>query len=420
MSRAARLLLTVLVTLAAVAVFPSTASAAERTVTYTVSTRGAVAGDLGHFTAIAREVLTDPRGWSLGGTVAFEQVGSGSDFDLILAAPSVIAAASPGCSAQWSCRVGRSVYINDERWRFGTSSWPHGLAAYQRYVIQHEVGHWVGIPHTDCPSAGRTAWVMQQQSISLQGCLANVYPVLEERAAAGQRLGVSVAWSPVEQQYRALGGPGGFMGPPITWEHPTAGVGRYQSYAGGYGGGGIYWHPSLGAHEVYGDIYERWGALGAEHGVMGFPLTGERATEGVGRYQSFAGWWGVGGIYWRADLGAHEVYGDIYKRWSALDAEHGVLGFPLTGERATVGQGRYQTFTGRFGESGIYWRPDLGAHEVYGAIYRRWASLGAEHGVLGYPVSGEYDVDGGRRSDFEGGYIRWDRATNTTEVVTGG
>ena len=116
MNRAARILLTVLVASVPV-LLPTGASAAERTVTYTVSSRGTVAGDLGHFAAVARETLTDPRGWSLGGTLAFQQVASGSNFDLILAAPSVIAAASPGCSAEWSCRVGRSVYINDERWR---------------------------------------------------------------------------------------------------------------------------------------------------------------------------------------------------------------------------------------------------------------------------------------------------------------
>ena len=137
MTRAARILLSLIVALAAVVLTPTGASAAERTVTYTVSSRGAVAADPGQFAAVARDALGDPRGWSLGGTLAFQPVGSGGDFDLILASPSVIANASPGCSAQWSCRVGRSVYINDERWRFGTDAWTHSLADYQRYVILH-------------------------------------------------------------------------------------------------------------------------------------------------------------------------------------------------------------------------------------------------------------------------------------------
>ncbi len=40
-----------------------------------------------------------------------------------------------------------------------------------------------------------------------------------------------------------------------------------------------------------------------------------------------------------------------------------------------------------------------------------------EQGALGFPVSGEYAVPGGRRSDFEGGSIRWDAARDVTEVL---
>ncbi|MGY1640405.1 LGFP repeat-containing protein [Geodermatophilus sp. SYSU D00703] len=53
---------------------------------------------------------------------------------------------------------------------------------------------------------------------------------------------------------------------------------------------------------------------------------------------------------------------------------------------------------------------------MYGAIRARWAELGWERSGLGYPVSDEYEVDGGRRSDFEHGWIRWDRGTGQTEV----
>jgi uncharacterized protein with LGFP repeats len=42
---------------------------------------------------------------------------------------------------------------------------------------------------------------------------------------------------------------------------------------------------------------------------------------------------------------------------------------------------------------------------------------GWESGALGYPVSDEYDVAGGRKSDFEHGSITWDAATNTSTVT---
>ena len=363
MTRAARLLLALLVALAAVVLAPPSASAAERTVTYTVSSRGAVAGDLGHFAAVAREALTDPRGWSLGGTLGFQQVGSGSDFDLILAAPAEIAAASPGCSAQWSCRVGRSVYINDERWRTGTSSWPHGLASYQRYVILHEVGHWIGIPHTDCPTPGRTAWVMQQQSISLQGCGANMWPVIAERERAGQRMGVRVNWSAIERKYRAMGQERSILGAPVTWEHVAPDqAGRFQHFSRP-GGGSVYWTERTGAHEIYGAIRGRWAALGWELGPLGYPVTGERPTpDGVGRFNHFS----------------------------------------------------------RPGGGSVYWTQRTGAHEIYGAIRARWADMGWERSPLGYPTSGEYAVEGGRRSDFQNGSITWNRSTGRTEVRLAG
>jgi uncharacterized protein with LGFP repeats len=57
-----------------------------------------------------------------------------------------------------------------------------------------------------------------------------------------------------------------------------------------------------------------------------------------------------------------------------------------------------------------------GTHDVRGAIRNRWGSLGSERGALGYPISDEYDVPGGKRSDFQRGSITWDALTGTTTV----
>jgi hypothetical protein len=43
-------------------------------------------------------------------------------------------------------------------------------------VINHETGHWLGQGHRYCPRRGAYAPVMQQQSISLQGCRAHIWP----------------------------------------------------------------------------------------------------------------------------------------------------------------------------------------------------------------------------------------------------
>jgi Protein of unknown function (DUF3152) len=163
----------------------------QRTITYEVRTRGTVLADVGTFRRIAAETFNDRRGWSLGGSIRFREVGSGGTFTLWLAAPSTLPGFSPVCSPEYSCRVGRNVVINDERWREGTSTWP-AVREYQHYVLNHELGHWMGLGHTSCGGSGQLAPVMQQQSISLGGCGTNTWPTDAERRAGAANRGVSV------------------------------------------------------------------------------------------------------------------------------------------------------------------------------------------------------------------------------------
>ncbi|WP_460443902.1 LGFP repeat-containing protein, partial [Amycolatopsis cihanbeyliensis] len=167
--------------------------------------------------------------------------------------------------------------------------------------------------------------------------------------------------------------------------------------------------PDTGAHGVWGEIRKKWAALDWERGPMGYPTTDEVATpDGVARYNHFTK---NASIYWTPDTGAHGVWGEIRKKWAALDWERGPMGYPTTDETKTPdGVGRYNHFTKG---GSIYWSPGNGAHEIYGLIKKRWASLGWEKSYLGYPTSGEYSVPGGRRNNFEHGYIRWTRSTNT-------
>lgn len=151
------------------------------TVTYDVSTRGAITASLAEFKTLANQTLNDARGWSRM-NVKFVEVASGGRFSLVLASADQVGAV-PGCGSEYSCRSGRYVLINQDRWMGATPSWNQAggsLRDYRHMVVNHETGHWLGHGHSSCGGAGQSAPVMQQQSISLQGCGFNPWPLAGE------------------------------------------------------------------------------------------------------------------------------------------------------------------------------------------------------------------------------------------------
>ncbi len=151
-------------------------------VTYSVTTRGAITANLAEFKSQANATLNDAKGWSRMG-VAFQEVASGGSFTLVLSEASQLPTFSPGCSAEYSCNAGRYVIINQDRWQGATASWNQAggsLRDYRHMVVNHETGHWLGHGHENCGGSGQPAPVMQQQSIGLQGCTFNPWPLVSE------------------------------------------------------------------------------------------------------------------------------------------------------------------------------------------------------------------------------------------------
>jgi uncharacterized protein with LGFP repeats len=210
----------------------------------------------------------------------------------------------------------------------------------------------------------------------------------------------------------SLGGEAGLLGVPITDETSTPDtVGRFNHFAKA---GSIYWSPNTHAWSVHGAIRDKWASLGWERGPLGYPTSDETTTaDGAAQYNTFYGSGGAA-VYWTS-AGAHSIQGAIYAHWLSLGGEAGLLGVPITDETSTPDTvGRFNHFANA---GSIYWYPTTNASSVHGAIRDTWASLGWERGRLGYPKSDEYAVTGGRRNDFQGGYITWYSTTNSMQVT---
>lgn len=147
--------------------------------TYIVRSRGTIKASMTTFAATVAATYADSRGW-VRGHHRFARVSSGGDFTVLLAEARYVPTYHSICSIQYSCRVGRNVIINQDRWRYGSRYFPGPLSQYRQMVINHETGHWLGRRHAYCGGPGQLAPVMQQQSKGMQGCKPNAWPLARE------------------------------------------------------------------------------------------------------------------------------------------------------------------------------------------------------------------------------------------------
>jgi hypothetical protein len=115
-------------------------------------------------------ILNDEDGWTQAWDGKFCQ-GTSPNFAVILATPEKTdeMCLPMRTMSRVSCsRNGRAV-INLKRWREGAEGWE--LHDYRRYLINHEVGHVLGMGHRKCPEdSNELTPVMKQQSSSKIKC----------------------------------------------------------------------------------------------------------------------------------------------------------------------------------------------------------------------------------------------------------
>lgn len=131
------------------------------------------------FAAEVEATLTDPRGWGADGRRSFQRVSDGPyDFRVALVSPDNVNSFCPGLDTggYTSCRSGDRAVINLARWLDAVPDYEGDVATYRQYVVNHEVGHFLGNSHEQCPGQGELAPVMQQQTLGLDGCVKNPWP----------------------------------------------------------------------------------------------------------------------------------------------------------------------------------------------------------------------------------------------------
>ncbi|MEM7290023.1 MAG: DUF3152 domain-containing protein, partial [Pseudomonadota bacterium] len=120
------------------------------------------------------QILGLDSGWA-GAGVRFVRAGRSFDLSVILAQPSSVDRLCRPLTTrgELSCAMARNAVLNARRWNEGAKTWGANVQGYHHYLVNHEVGHVLGLRHLRCSAEGLPAPVMLQQTIHLKGCLAN-------------------------------------------------------------------------------------------------------------------------------------------------------------------------------------------------------------------------------------------------------
>ncbi|MFP5334450.1 MAG: DUF3152 domain-containing protein [Actinomycetes bacterium] len=141
-----------------------------------VEVEGGLPVDGGAFATFVLDTLNDPRGWTADGAT-FSRTDGDADVVVVLASPETSAALCRPLrtNGTLSCRKGDRAVLTHFRWVNGADEFDD-LTVYRQYLVNHEVGHYLGHDHVGCPRSGAPAPVMQQQTLMVAPCVPNAWP----------------------------------------------------------------------------------------------------------------------------------------------------------------------------------------------------------------------------------------------------
>lgn len=126
-------------------------------------------------------ILNDERGWTGYQDNSFQLVSDPgqADFTIYVGSADTVDELCRPDDTQGlvDCRNGNKVALNVDRWLFAAPPYAgQTIDSYRTYLVNHEVGHYIGFGHVGCPGPGQPAPIMVQQTIDLQGCAPAWWP----------------------------------------------------------------------------------------------------------------------------------------------------------------------------------------------------------------------------------------------------
>jgi len=193
------------------------------------------------------------------------------------------------------------------------------------YAATGNESGWLGYPTADV-----------QCVLSKGGCFSHYqYGSIFSSPATGPH----VIDSTMRAKYQALGWDGSVLGYPTS--NTTCGLpanGCYQLFQGGQ----LYWSPATGASYTSDDIGALYSSAGGPGSWLGYPVTDQLCVLSQGGcVNHFQG----GSVFWSPGTGAHTVGWPIRDGYWSQGWDSGVWGFP-TGEAQQVPGGISQRFQG--------------------------------------------------------------------------
>ncbi|MGI9085355.1 MAG: DUF3152 domain-containing protein [Aeromicrobium sp.] len=146
-------------------------------IAYRVEVENGIPYDATTFAQAVDRTLADRRGWIKSGHYGFARRAQAAR-RIVLASPKTVdrLCAPLETRGEVSCRNGDVIAINAKRWASGAATYRGDLSGYRIHVMNHEVGHSLGLAHAACPGSGQVAPVMLQQTLGLDDCEKNPWP----------------------------------------------------------------------------------------------------------------------------------------------------------------------------------------------------------------------------------------------------